>query len=112
MRHVMPIRGAVLDTIIAGTKTLIICVGFDWIREVHLADELRLIGDSREFLVRIVAVRHYESFEAMLSVESSDQISPGRDSVWMLETLRKIHAQNEALGVYVMEISKPRKSSG
>ena len=104
----MRIKRQNFDAIVAGRKTLEIRVGYDSIKRLSSGDSLKLESGSASQVLRIEAIRVYDSFSEMLGNEPLARIMPGvGDKLVALRILRSIYpSDKERLGVYVIEVAK------
>lgn len=106
--HKMRIKRPYYDAIMAGKKTLEVRVGYDNIRKFKAGELIQLETGHTTGVVRIKDVRVYRDFRDMLSCEPWEKIAPQVHNLEeALELLRGIYGPSkEALGVYVLEITK------
>lgn len=104
--NTMRIKRPYYDAIMAGEKTLEVRVGYTNIRRCKPGELLLLETSQVSSVVKIKAVRTYESLEAMLAAEKWQQIMPdAANNAAALSKLRDIYPPTkEAFGVYVFEI--------
>ena len=104
----MRIKQRFFDLIKSGKKPLEVRVGYDSIKRIKVGEQVNLETHTSRLTVRIVAVRNYDSFEAMLKKESFGKIAPDVSSeAELLDLLKQIYPPNkEALGVIVFELTK------
>lgn len=95
------IREPYLAQILAGRKTIEVCVGYEKIQRLQPGDRLKL-NDIHQ-------VSHYANFEDMLARESPASIAPDLPPGELLATLRQIYPpEKEALGVVALQLSVHR----
>lgn len=100
----MRMKRRFFDLILARQKDLEVRVGYDSIKAIRPADEIKLSTHDRTAIIRIIDVRNYRSFEEMLSREEAERIAPD-DPAGVPRLLREIYpAHKERLGVIVLEI--------
>ena len=104
----MRIKRQNFDAIVAGRKTLEIRVGYSSIKRLSPGDYLRLESGNASQVLRIKAIRTYDSFSEMLDNEPLSQIMPGvGDELVALRILQGIYpSDRERLGVYAIEVTK------
>lgn len=95
------IREPYLAQILAGRKTIEVCVGYEKIQRLQPGDRLKL-NDIHQ-------VSHYANFEDMLARESPASIAPDLPPGEFLATVRQIYPpEKEALGVVALQLSVHR----
>lgn len=104
----MRIKKPYFDAIMEGRKTLEVRVGYNSIKRLKAGGLLQLETGHTSGVVRIRAIRIYDSFADMLAAEPWRQIVPqARDAEEALHLLRKIYPlRKERLGVHVIEIER------
>jgi ASC-1-like (ASCH) protein len=97
------IKEEFLQLILAGQKTVEVRVGYSNINRLQPGDVL-LLNEQHPY--RIVEIRDYPDFEAMVSTENPETIMPGlSDPQLLLAGCRAIYPpEKEALGVVCLEI--------
>lgn len=107
----MRIKKRFFDLICLEKKTLEVRVGYDSIKRINAGETVKMVTHTSSCIVRINAVRRYQTFEDMLTKESYERISPdapSRDSV--LALLKNIYAgDKEKLGVIVFDLASLKK---
>lgn len=103
----MRVKDPFLRHIEAGRKDLEVRVGYGTIRSIKVGNVLEFSSRIRSVNVRVVAIRHYGSFDELLENESPDRIVPGETKQSLLRILRDIYPpMKEALGVVVLQIER------
>ncbi len=98
----MRLKQKFLDLIKRGQKTLEVRVGYDSIKTVEPGERIRFVSRSETQVVRLGAVRRYETFAELLRHENPDHIAPGWGSDEVLRLLGEIYPPDrEKLGVVV-----------
>lgn len=107
----MRIKRPYYDAIMRGDKTLEVRVGYESIKRYKAGELIQMETSQVSGIVRIKAVRDYESFHDALAVESWKHIVPDAPSEAIaLRKLQEIYPSNkESLGVYVFEIEPVKK---
>ena len=104
----MRVKRRFYDLIKSGKKTLEVRVGYDTINRIQVGERIRLMTHTGSFDVKINDIRRYQTFDAMIAVESWERIAPdsnSRDEVFTL--LKQIYpAHKEKLGVVVLEFTR------
>ncbi|MDD5721203.1 MAG: GNAT family N-acetyltransferase [Candidatus Pacebacteria bacterium] len=107
----MRIKKRFFDLISSGKKTLEVRVGYNSLKRINAGEDIRMVTHTSSCVVRVNAVRHYQTFEAMLAKESYERISPDASSSEdVLNLLKNIYAKDkEKLGVIVFDITPTQK---
>ncbi len=109
--RMMRVKQKFLDFIKSGRKTLEVRVGYDSVKTVKPGERVNFSSRDQTQTVRVVNVRSYQTFEAMLEHEKADRIVPGMDLASLLRLLREIYPPDrERLGVVVLEIEPERQA--
>lgn len=100
--------------ILDGRKTLDVRAGMPHIRNLRSGDYFNFLtsGEAREVIV--IAIRRYETFEAMAASEVLEQLAPTKSKEEILRGLHELYPPcKEELGVYVIEfrLSPPIRQS-
>jgi ASC-1-like (ASCH) protein len=96
------IKEPYLDAILNGRKVVEVRVGYSNIERLQPGDHLLL---NEQYAYRILDVRRYPSFEALLENESTAAIATDLSKEELLSTLRHLYPpQKEALGVIALQI--------
>jgi ASC-1-like (ASCH) protein len=100
------IRRPYLDLIAAGSKTIEVRVGYPSMRRIAPGQVLRFRSGEAGVAARVVAVKEYESFEALLDAEDNEAIgAQGMTRDELLAACREIYPpEKEALGVLALHI--------
>lgn len=108
LMRTMRIKQRFFDLIKSGKKPLEVRVGYDSIKRIKAGEQINLETHTSRLVVRIGAVRSYDSFEAMLEKEPFQKIAPDVSSeAELLDLLKRIYPPNkEALGVIIFELTK------
>lgn len=107
----MRVKARFFRQIKEGDKTLEVRVGYDSIKKIQAGEQILLETHNEEMVIRVKAIRTYDSFADMLSHEDADRIAPELGKQELLKLLRKFYPPfKERLGVYVLEI-EPEKSN-
>lgn len=104
--RMMRVKNRYFQEIMSGRKALEVRVAYTGLKGIAVGEQIRLMTQSAEGVVRIRGVRTYPTFEAMLAVELYDRIVPGTGSAnEVLDILRGIYPpEKERLGVLVLEL--------
>lgn len=101
--HSFRIYADIVPHIVSGRKTLEVRTSHAFFIKVEIGDVI--IFSSSSMRCKVVDIRHYDDFEAMLKVEDPNKIMPGWTSDQVLNGLRRLYSScYEALGVVVFEI--------
>jgi ASC-1-like (ASCH) protein len=91
-----------LKQIVSGKKTVEVRVAYTNLSGLVPGDVLRL---NDQFTYRIVGIRRYPDFAALLANENPEAIAPGLNSHQLLEALHALYPpEKEALGVLAFEL--------
>ena len=100
------IKEEYLQQILSGRKTIEVRVAYPNLNRLQPGDTLLL---NEQYPYRLVAIRRYPTFEALIAGEDSAAIAPdlsGPEA--LLAACRAIYpADKEALGVVALEIAPP-----
>jgi len=106
--HLLRIRKKYQDLILAGEKKIEVRVAYPHLESLAAGGYLSLNG---QHVVRIIEVRRYPNFEAMLSNESLSEIGPGMSKDELIAQLREFYLpEKERLGVLAIQV-EPVNSS-
>jgi ASC-1-like (ASCH) protein/GNAT superfamily N-acetyltransferase len=100
------IQDRYLSLIESGRKTLEIRVGYEHIKRITRGDLIRFQSGPRSLTRRVVDVRRYENFEAMIRHEDIGRALPGLAPTRALARLKEIYPPDkEELGIVVIEVA-------
>lgn len=104
----MRVKKRFYDLIESGQKDLEVRVGYDSIQRIKVGEQIELLTHTDRLLLRVNAIRRYQTFAEMLSVEPWQRIAPdSRSGPEVLSLLQRIYpADKERLGVVVLEFVK------
>jgi ASC-1-like (ASCH) protein len=102
------IRRAYLGLIAGGTKTIEVRVGYPSMRKIHAGQVLRFVSGETAVRARVVAVKEYACFDAMLDAEENQAIgAEGMTHDGLLAVCREIYPPaKEALGVLAIHLKR------
>lgn len=103
------IKRRYFDFIKSGQKPLEVRVGYNSVKAIEVGEEITMRSDKAALVVRVKAVRTYQTFQDMFAVEPFANVIPdAKNADDALRTMRKIYPPaKEKLGVYVFEVELP-----
>lgn len=105
--HSLNIRKPYFDLIASGAKTIEVRVGYPKIRKFAAGDVLRFTCEDESLTTRIIEVKEYASFKAMLDTEDAAAIGgPDMTHDQLVAAIRDIYPpEKEALGVFALHLA-------
>jgi len=101
----MRVKNKFFQYIRQGAKDLEVRVGYDNIRRIQPNEEIRLATHDKSMIVRVKAIRRYQTFVEALGAEPAARIAPGCSTEELLSLLQRLYPPpKEQLGIYVLEI--------
>ncbi|MER5780196.1 ASCH domain-containing protein [Streptomyces mobaraensis] len=104
--HTLNIRRPYYELIASGAKTIEVRVGYPKIRKITAGDTLRISCGDDALTTRVIAVKEYPSFQAMLEAEDAAAIGgPDMTHEQLVAAIREIYPpEKEALGVFALHL--------
>jgi len=100
--HLLRIEKKYQDLILTGEKKIEVRVAYPHLRSLASGGYLSLNG---RHVVRIIDVRRYPTFEAMLSNENPSEIGPNMSKDELIAQLREFYPpEKERLGVLAIQV--------
>jgi ASC-1-like (ASCH) protein/predicted N-acetyltransferase YhbS len=101
----MRLKQRFLDYVRDGHKTLEVRVAYPHVTSISPGERIRFMSRTETEIVKVKAVRRYDSFEKMLLVEAPEKIVPGVTLDELTRLLHEIYPPSkESLGVVVLEV--------